>query len=165
MQFVKLRFRSGAEHVAHSDRPDPTRHARERDIFRVESAIEKKRKTRAELIDGDAAPGEHFYVRESVRQRVGSLLHRRGTGFADVVAADRDRIPAWHLARGELDHISEKTQRRLDGENGFVLRLNFLKNVGLNCAAQFRNNFRTEPTLCRSNVHGHDDRRRAANGH
>ena len=59
-------------------------------------------------------------------------------------------------------------RKRSDGfdrENRFVLRLNFLENVGLNCAAQFRNNFRTETPFGRRDVHRHDDRRRAADRH
>ncbi len=41
-------------------------------------------------------------------------------------------------ARGELDHVAKETKRRFGRKNRFVLRLHFLENVGLNCAAQFR---------------------------
>src|SRR6266545_7644400 len=78
VQFIKLRLRSCAEHVAHSDRPDATRYARQRDVLGVEAAIEKERETRAELVHRNAARGEHFHVSKSVRQRVSSLLYRRG---------------------------------------------------------------------------------------
>src|SRR5207244_10950618 len=84
VQFIKLRSRSGAEHIAHSDRPNAARHACQSDVFSVETAIEKERKSRSELIDRNAAPGEHFYVRESVCERVSRLLHRRGAGLADT---------------------------------------------------------------------------------
>src|SRR5206468_7858612 len=47
----------------------------------------------------------------------------------------------------------------------FILCLDFLENVGLNRAAQFRNNFRAEPPLGRGNVHCHDDRRGTADRH
>ena len=52
-----------------------------------------------------------------------------------------------------------------DRENRFVLRLDFFENVGLNRAAQFRNNFRTEPPFRSRDIHRHDDRRRTADGH
>ena len=89
-------------------------------------------------IDRNAARREHFGISETVRKRVGRLLHRRRAGFADVITADRDRIPARHLARGEFHHVGEETERRFDRENGFVLRLDFLEDVGLNRAAQIR---------------------------
>src|SRR5207248_10413122 len=103
-----------AKHVAHSDRPDAARHAPERDVLRVESAIEKKRKARPELIDRDSARGEHFRVSKTVRERVSSLLHRCRAGPADVITADRDWIPARHLARRELNHTGQDPQSRLD---------------------------------------------------
>ena len=165
VQFEQLRSRARAENIAHPDRPDAARDARERDVFHVESAIEKERKARPELIDRDSARGEHFRVSKAVRERVGGLLHRRRSGLADVITADRDRIPARHFAGGELHHVGEKSERRLDRENRFVLRLDFLENVGLNRAAQFRNNFRTEAPFRGRDVHRHDDRRRTADRH
>ena len=137
VQFVKLRARSCAKHVAHADRPDSSRDASERDVFRVEAAIEKERETRPELIDRNSASSEHLCVSKSIRKRVSSLLHRRRTGFPNVITTDRDRIPARHFARGKFDQISEKTQRRLNRKDRLVLCLNFLENVGLNRAAKF----------------------------
>src|SRR5947208_1827728 len=105
MQFEKLPTRARAKPIAHADRPDAPRHASQRDVFGVESAIEKERKPRAELIDRDSARDEHFCVSESVRERISGLLHRRRTGFADVITTDRNWIPARHFACGELNHV------------------------------------------------------------
>src|SRR3981081_331427 len=74
VQFIKLRFRSGAEHVTHANRPNAPRYARERDVFDIEPAIEEEGKPWPELIDWNAARGEHFGVGESVRKRVSGLL-------------------------------------------------------------------------------------------
>ena len=93
------------------------------------------------------------------------MLHRRRAGFANVVTADRDRIPTRHFARGELDHVGEESERRLDRKNRFVLRLNFFEDVGLNCSAQFRNDARAEAPLRRGDVHRHDDWRRTTDRH
>ena len=87
------------------------RDPREREVFDVQPAIEKERKPRPELIDRDSARGEHLDVGKTVRERVSRLLHRRRAGLGDVIAADRDRIPARHLRGGELDHVGEKAQR------------------------------------------------------
>ena len=116
-------------------------------------------------IHGHAARRQHLGIGKTVRKRVGGLLHRRRSGFADVITADRDRIPAWHVARGEFHHVAEKTQRRLDRENGFVLRLHFLEDIGLNRPAELRHDVGTEAPFRRRDVHRHDDRRRAADRH
>ena len=135
MQFEKLPAWSRAVGVAHSDRPNPARDPRQGDVFGVEPTIEKERKARSKLIDRNPAPGEHFRVSEPIRKCVSGLLNRRGAGFADVITANRDRIPARQFARGEFDHVGEKTQRRFDWKNRFVLGLDFLENVGLNRTA------------------------------
>ena len=82
-----------------------------------------------------------------------------------MITADRDRIPARHFARREFHHVGEKTQRGFDWENRFVLCLDFLENVGLDRAAQFRNDFWPEPPFRRGDVHRHDDWRWTADGH
>jgi hypothetical protein len=165
MQLEQLRPRSGAKRIAHPNGPDSAGHACQRDVFHIQTAIEKERKPRTELIDRNSARGEHLHVCESIRERVSGLLYRRRPSLADVIAADRNRIPARHFARGEFHHIGEKPQRRLNRKNGFVLRLDFLKNVGLDCATQFWNNFRTEPAFGCRDVHRHDDRGRPADRH
>src|SRR2546423_14297815 len=71
VQFIKLRFRSSGKHIAHPNRPNAPRDARERDVFNIESAIEKEREAWAELIDWNSARGEHFRVSEAVRKCVG----------------------------------------------------------------------------------------------
>src|ERR1700719_1050668 len=68
VQFIKLRFWSSAKHFAHADRPDSARNSRQRDVFDVESAIEKERKSRAELIDWNSACRKHFRISETVRK-------------------------------------------------------------------------------------------------
>src|SRR5260370_4495083 len=91
VQFVKLCFRSGTKDFAHSNRPNASRDARDRNVFNVEAAIEKERKPWPELIAWNSARGEHLRVSETVRERVGGLLHRGLTGFADVITPNRER--------------------------------------------------------------------------
>src|SRR5207244_3232346 len=165
VQFVKLCLRSGTKDFAHSNRPNASRDARERNVFNVEAAIEKEREPRPELIDRNSASSEHLRVSEPVRERVRGLLHRRRTGFAHVITANPDRIPARHFAGGELHHVGQKTQRRFDWKSRFVLRLDFLKNIGLDRAAKFWNNVRPETAFRRRDVHRHDDWRRTDDRH
>src|SRR5437879_13635940 len=56
-------------------------------------------------------------------------------------------------------------QRRFDWKNRFVLRLDFLKNIGLDRTAKFWNNVRPETAFRRRDVHRHDDWRRTAERH
>src|SRR5438445_13804649 len=67
MQFEQLRARASAEYVAHSDRPDASRNARQCDVFDVQPAIEKERQPWSELIDRNSARGEHLRVGKTVR--------------------------------------------------------------------------------------------------
>src|SRR4051812_17272734 len=128
MHFKHLRLVPGAERIPHPDRPNAARDARERDVFHVETAIEKEGKTRTEFIHRNTAGGHHFGISKTVRRRMGSLLHRRRSRLADVITADGNGIPARHLARGKFHHVGEKTEGSLDWKDGFVLRLNFLED-------------------------------------
>ena len=108
---------------------------------------------------------EQFRIGEAVGERVGGLLHGCGAGFGDVIAADRNRIPARQVRGGELNHIRQKAQGSLDGENDFVLRLHFLQDIRLDGAAQFRDNVRPiTPPGC-GDIHAQDDRRGTIDSH
>src|SRR5204863_9931153 len=50
-------------------------------------------------------------------------------------------------------------------KNRFVLCLDLFEDVSLDCTAQLRNNSRTESAFRGRNVHRHNTRRRAADGH
>jgi hypothetical protein len=80
-----------------------------------------------------ATPRSH--VGEAVGEREGELLRRRRAGLADVVAADRDRVPARHLARRTR---SCRVTMRIAGASAGrprVLRLVLLQDVVLHRAA------------------------------
>ena len=51
------------------------------------------------------------------------------------------------------------------GKDGFVLRLHFLEDIGLNRAAQLRHDAGAEAPFRGRDVHRHDDRRRTADRH
>src|SRR6185312_8675584 len=62
---------------------------------------------------------------------------RRCTGFANVIAGDRYRVPEWHMLGGPREIIDYETQRGLDGVNPRVLRHVLLEDVVLDSSAQF----------------------------
>src|SRR5438094_674756 len=55
---------------------------------------EKERELWRESVDVEPALDRRVDVRDGVRERERELLHRVGTGLPNVVAADRDRVPA-----------------------------------------------------------------------
>src|SRR5438552_4370028 len=67
MQFEQLRARARAEYVAHSNRPDASRNARQCDVLDIQSETEKEREPRSKLIDRNSPPGEHLRVGKTVR--------------------------------------------------------------------------------------------------
>src|SRR5213083_2874322 len=54
----------------------------------------KKKESRAELVGREAGVDRRAAVGDPVRQREGELLDRGRAGLPDVVAGDRDRVPA-----------------------------------------------------------------------
>ena len=61
--------------------------------------VEEERQPRSEVVDREPAAESRLDVGDRVREREGDLLDRRRSGLADVVAGDRDRVPAGHLRR------------------------------------------------------------------
>ena len=96
----RIRHEAGiarAEGVAHLARPDAARGAVLRDLLEeVDVRVEEERQPRREVVDGQAALDRGLHVGEAVGERERQLLLRGRAGLADVVAGDRDRVPARH---------------------------------------------------------------------
>ena len=75
-------------------------------------------------------------VGEAVLQRERELLLRRRARLADVVAGDRDRVPARHSPGAELDHVGHEPHRRVDREAPLLLRDVLLEDVRLDRARE-----------------------------
>ena len=91
------------------------------------------------------------------------LLRGRRAGLADVVAGDRDRVPARHLGRAELDQVADQAHAGPLGDDPLPLRDVLLEDVGLERAGQV---LAIEAALLGG---GHEQRqrdgRRARDGH
>ena len=70
-------------------------------------------------------------VGEAVLEREGELLLGGGAGLADVVAGDRDRMPAGHPPRAPLDHVAAQAHRGVDREAPLLLGDVLLEDVRL----------------------------------
>ena len=104
----------GAEAVAHDPRPQAAGGAELGDLFEeVVVGVEEERQPLAERVRRRARRRPPPARRRcALAQRERHLLHRRRAGLADVVAADRDRVPLRHLALAVGEDVGDDPQRR-----------------------------------------------------
>ena len=85
----------GAVALGHQVVPDPPAGPELGDLLEeVAVAVEEERQPRREVVDAQAALEGRLDVGHPVGDRERQLLDRGRAGLADVVAADRDRVPA-----------------------------------------------------------------------
>ena len=127
-----------APNVSRSSRAQMRRAARYLAISSKKSiwALKKKRQPRREVVDVEAARERLLDVGEPVLECEGELLRGGRAGLADVVAGDRDRVPARHVARAPLDHVAAQAHRRVDRKAPLLLRDVLLEDVGLDRACE-----------------------------
>jgi hypothetical protein len=77
--------------------------------------VEEEAEPRRERVDRQAGLQRQLDVGEAVGERERQLLGGGRAGLADVVAGDRDRVPARHLGGGELDRVAHD---RIDWRGG-----------------------------------------------
>ena len=91
-----------AESIAHDSRPQTPRGTELRDLFEeIVVRVEEERDTLPDYFDVEPAFDGGVHVGAPVRQRERHFLNGRRAGFADVIPADRDRVPVRHLTRAE----------------------------------------------------------------
>jgi hypothetical protein len=98
--------------------------------------IPEEGEARREFVDVHPALDALLDVSDAVGQRERQFLRRRRAGFADVVAADRDRIPFRHVLRAPLDHIHADLHVRAGRADPLLLRDELLQHIRLDRAAQ-----------------------------
>ncbi len=157
-----LVFRTVA--VAHDRGPKAARRPVLRDFFeQIVMRVEEEAQARGKLIDCQAARERPIHVLDAVAQREGQFLHRRRAGFANVIAADRNRVEARRMTGGKLDGVGNQAHRRPRRVDVFFLGDVFLQNVVLQGAGHPR------PVdallLGNGQVHRPNDRRRRVDGH
>ena len=156
---------SVAPNVSRSSRAQIRRAARSLAISSKKSicALKKKLSRGAKSSTSRPARDRLLDVGQPVLERERELLRRRRAGLADVIAADRHRVPARHRARAPLDHVAEQPHRRIDREAPLLLRDVLLEDVGLDRAAQPVG--RHAVLLGRDDVEREHDRRRRVDRH
>ena len=127
----------GAVRVAHLARPDAPRGAVLGDLLEeVDLRVEEERQPRREVVDVEAARDRLLDVGEAVLERERELLLGGRSRLADVVAGDRDRVPARHVLRAPLDHVDHQPHGWVDREAPLLLRDVLLEDVRLDRARE-----------------------------
>src|SRR5205809_701537 len=93
--------------------------------------VEEERQPRREGIDVESRVDRRLYVLDAVGQGERQLLQRRRARFANVVAAYRDGVPAWHVLTAVFESIHDELRRRPRREDEFLLRDVLLQDVVL----------------------------------
>ena len=164
---VKAQFAAGivgTETLAHEARPQPTRGAELGDLLEeIAMRGEEERQARRKGIDGEPGVDGLLYVGDRISERERHFLHRRGAGFANVVARDGDRIPLRHFGRAEAEHLRRERERGIGRIDVRAARDVFFENVVLYGARQRR--ARDAAFLGDDNVHREQRGGRRVDGH
>ena len=124
-----------AEAVFHQAIPDLARGAVLRDLFEeIVVRVEEEAEARPEVVDVEAAAARPLDVFDAVVDRESEFLQRGRSGFANVVAADRDGVEARRKFRSELEGVDHQAHRGRGRIDVFLLRDVFLQNVVLDGA-------------------------------
>ena len=132
-------FVLGAEAVAHQFGPDFARRAVLRDLFEeIVMRIEEEAEAGSETIHGKAAFERPIDIFDAVAQSECQLLHGGGSSFANMIAADGNRIETRNALGGIFDNVSHQAHGGSRRKNVFLLRDVFLEDVVLQGARHAR---------------------------
>ena len=125
--------------------------------------VEEETESMRELIDLQSAGQALVDVVKAVGQGESQLLSGRRAGLANVIAADRNRVPLRHVVRAKLDHVDRQPHRGLGRKVNLVLSVKFLERVVLDRAPQL---LPIEAlVLGIGQIKGHHDRGRGVDRH
>ncbi len=98
--------------------------------------VEEERDARRELVDVEPGVDAVLHVLDAVAQRERQFLQRRRARLADVIPADRDRVPPRHFLRAEREDVGDQPHRLARRVDVFLLRDELLEDVVLDRARQ-----------------------------
>ena len=152
------------EGVSHLASPDaPGRAVLGQLLEQIVVRVEEEGEPGCELVDLQAAVDPPADIFHAVRKGEGELLRRRRSRLADVVPADRDRVPPRHLLRPELECVDDEPHGRLGRIDPLFLRLVLFQDIVLDRAAEFRPGHAA--VFGHDEIHRPDRGGRAVDGH
>ena len=135
-QRLRLRAR-GAEAVAHDPRPHSPRGAELRHLLQhVVVGVEEEGEPRPEGVGRETRGDGRLAVGDPVRERERELLGRRRPRLPDVVAGDRDRVPARDPLGAVREQVGRQPHRRAGREDVVPARDVLLEDVVLHRPAE-----------------------------
>jgi hypothetical protein len=99
-------------------------------------AVEEEGQARREVVHREAGVERRLHVGHAVGQRERDLLHGRAALLAEVVAGDRDRVPARDLLAAVREQVGREPHRGLRRVDEVPPRDVLLEDVVLDGAAQ-----------------------------
>ena len=100
--------------------------------------VEEERQPLAERVDVEAGVDGGLHVGDGVGERERHFLDRRRARLADVIAADRDRVPLRHVALAEREDVGDDAERRFRRVDVGAARDVLLQHVVLHGAGERR---------------------------
>ena len=150
--------------LLHPASPDSASGAELADLLEeVAVAVKEEAESSGEFVDVNPSSSRCLDVGETVGERERKLLSSGASGFADVIAADGDRMEPGHLRVCVADHVGDDSDARTGRIDVFLLRLIFLEDVVLDRAGEL---VETDAVLLGDgHIHRQDDRRRTIDRH
>ena len=99
-------------------------------------ALKKNESRGAKVVDVQPGPARPFHVLDAVVERERQFLQRRRSRFANVVTADRNRVPLRHVLCAELERVDDELHRRPRRKDVGLLGDVFLEDVVLDRPAE-----------------------------
>ncbi len=154
----------GLETLPHDFGPDPPGGSVFGDLLKkIDMGVEKKGKAAGKIVHLETSFDAGLDIADPVCQRKSQLLHRRGAGLPNVVAADADGVPSGDLLGTILHGIHDQPDGGARGKHERLLGDELLEHVVLDRAPDL---LPTDPLLFRyGDVHGQKNRRRGVDGH
>src|SRR5262245_16899828 len=126
-----------AEAVSHDARPETTGRTELGDLLEeVVVRVEEEREALAEAVRREPGRDRRLAVRDAVRERERELLGRARARLADVVAGDRDRVPARQPLLAVREEIGREPHGGPRREDVVAASDVLLENVVLDCSTQ-----------------------------
>ena len=125
--------------------------------------VPEEGQTTREIVDVHAGLDGGINVSDTIGDRERDFLRSGGTGLADMVTGNRNRIPLRNVLRAILEDVRDDTHGRLRREDVRAAGSILFQDIVLNRAAQLVS--RNALLLGDSDVHGKQDGRRGVDRH
>ena len=100
-------------------------------------SVEEEGNPRRELVDAESGSQRRIHISNGIRKSERDFLDRGGARLANVIAANRDRIPVRNVARAKGKRVGNQAQRRFWRKNVCATRDVLFQNIVLNRAVDF----------------------------